>query len=142
MSINLEFACIHLQYFLSSTYYLSQFRGEYTGEEDKSRDVITYAIHFMRENLGKKILVDDIARAAGLSTTYFSTFFQKQTGSSPISYLNNLRIQQGCQYLDFTDLKINQICHKIGYEDPYYFSRIFTKIMGMAPKEYRKREKG
>lgn len=87
-------------------------------------------------------MVEDIAHELHLSTSYFSTQFQKSTGFTPIAYLNNLRIQEACQYLDFTDMKINQLCHKIGYDDAYYFSRIFTKIMGISPKEYKKRKKG
>ena len=44
--------------------------------------------------------------------------------------------------LDNTDMKINQICYKVGMEDAYYFSRLFTKMMGMSPKEYRETKKG
>ena len=44
--------------------------------------------------------------------------------------------------LHITDMKINQICYKIGIEDTYYFSRLFSKIMGMSPREYRKSKKG
>lgn len=47
-------------------------------------------------------------------------------------------MQQACLLLDTTDMKINQICYKIGIEDTYYFSRLFSKIMGMSPREYRK----
>lgn len=50
-------------------------------------------------------------------------------------------MQQACLLLDTTDMKINQICYKIGIEDTYYFSRLFSKIMGMSPREYRKSKK-
>lgn len=53
-----------------------------------------------------------------------------------------LKIQQACALLDFTEIKINQVCYKVGIEDPYYFSRLFNKIMGMPPKEYKKLKKG
>ena len=67
--------------------------------------------------------------------------FKKQTGHSPLTYFNLLKMQQACLLLDTTDMKINQICYKIGIEDTYYFSRLFSKIMGMSPREYRKIEK-
>lgn len=57
-------------------------------------------------------------------------------------YFNMLKIQQACALLDFTEIKINQVCYKVGIEDPYYFSRLFNKIMGMPPKEYKKLKKG
>ena len=71
-----------------------------------------------------------------------SGLFKKKTGHSPLTYFNLLKIQQSCQLLDTTDMKINQICYKIGIEDTYYFSRLFSKIMGMSPREYRKSKKG
>ena len=48
-----------------------------------------------------------------------------------------LKVQKACQYLLFTDLRIKEIANKLGIEDQYYFSRMFTKIMGMSPVAYR-----
>ena len=52
-----------------------------------------------------------------------------------------LKIKKACELLDTTGMKINQISLKLGYEDPYYFSRQFSKVMGMSPKGYRARIK-
>lgn len=68
--------------------------------------------------------------------------FQKGTGSSPINYFLRLKIQKACQYIELTDLKLQDIATAIGFEEPAYFSRLFTKIMGMTPSAYRKQEKG
>ncbi|MDD6977115.1 MAG: AraC family transcriptional regulator, partial [Prevotellaceae bacterium] len=46
-------------------------------------------------------------------------------------------IQLACKLLETTDLKINQICAKVGIDDSYYFSRLFTKTIGISPKKYR-----
>ena len=43
--------------------------------------------------------------------------------------------------LDTTDMKINQVCHKIGIDDPFYFTRVFTKMMGCSPKNYHMQKK-
>ena len=51
-------------------------------------------------------------------------------------------IQKACQYIELTDLKLQDIATAIGFEEPAYFSRLFTKIMGMTPSAYRKQEKG
>ena len=53
-----------------------------------------------------------------------------------------VRIQEACHYLDFTELKISQISPLVGYEDSLYFSRQFTKYMGMSPSEYKSKKKG
>ena len=52
-------------------------------------------------------------------------------------YFSNLKIQKSCQYLYFTDLSIKEICREVGFDDPYYFSRMFKKLMGMAPSKYK-----
>lgn len=52
-----------------------------------------------------------------------------------------LKIKKACELLDTTGMKINQISLKLGYEDPYYVSRQFSKVMGMSPKGYRARIK-
>ena len=47
-------------------------------------------------------------------------------------------MQKACQYLLLTDLRVNEIGEKLGIEDPYYFTRLFTKKMGVSPTQYRK----
>ena len=69
-----------------------------------------------------------------------SMLFQKETGVAPISYFIRLKIQKACQYIVLTGLKLNEISTKLGFEEPAYFSRTFTKVMGFSPSEYRKRE--
>jgi AraC family transcriptional regulator of arabinose operon len=53
-----------------------------------------------------------------------------------------LKIQEACHLIDFSNMKINQISLLVGFEDPLYFSRIFTKTMGSPPSDYRKKKKG
>ena len=53
------------------------------------------------------------------------------------NYFNRLKVNRACQLLWTTDLKINQICTMVGIDDSYYFSRVFTKIVGVSPKKYR-----
>jgi AraC-like DNA-binding protein len=96
----------------------------------------------MKENIEKHLTLQDIADYLGYSPSYFSMLFKKKTGHSPLAYLNLLKIQQACLLLDTTDMKINQISYKVGIEDAYYFSRFFSKTMGISPKEYRELKKG
>jgi YesN/AraC family two-component response regulator len=57
---------------------------------------------------------------------------------SPIDYFIKLKIHYACQLLSQSDMKIKEIADKTGYDDPYYFSRLFKQVMGKSPKEYRK----
>ena len=88
------------------------------------------------------ITLEELAAHFKYSASHFSMLFQKETGSSPINYFLRLKIQKACQYIELTDLKLQDIATAIGFEEPAYFSRLFTKIMGMTPSAYRKQEKG
>ena len=130
------YATTSLFHFLGSMKFLGEYREcRFAGVQEK-RDVVQRAIHFMQENLNKKIRLTDIAREVKLSPSYFSNVFEDKTGSPPLRYLGYLRIQ------DFTELKISQISPLVGYEDSLYFSRQFTKYMGMSPSEYKSKKKG
>ncbi|MFD2668386.1 helix-turn-helix domain-containing protein [Listeria grayi] len=73
-----------------------------------------------------------------ISQSYLSSIFKKYTQTSPIEYFIQLKIDQACKFMKLTDMKIYEIAKKVGYEDPYYFSRLFKKYMGLSPKVYRK----
>lgn len=94
------------------------------------------------QSLRRIARADHIARHLNYSPSHFSAVFSKRTGHTPINYFNQLKIQQACAYLDFTDMKVTQICPRLGIDDPYYFSRLFHKHMGMSPSDYKKCKKG
>ncbi len=103
-----------------------------------SRDVhVERIIGFMRAHLDRSLSLDDLAAEAALSRSHFSRRFAEKTGYPPIDYFIRLKIQQACEMLEATDLDVGEIAHRLGYDDPYYFSRLFKKIMGSAPTAYR-----
>ena len=131
---DLRYASSLLAHFLASMRYLGQFRRA-KGETEK--DIVEQAIHYMRENMEQHITMDEVLRYVGYSQSHFSTVFKKKTGMSPLNYFNRLKVEHACHLLKTTDLKINMICYKVGIEDSLYFSRLFSKIMGMSPTKYR-----
>ena len=133
---NLRYVSSLLHYYLASIRYLAQYRNNSKDETDGMMS--DAAIHYMKENIERHISLDDIASYLGYSASHFSMTFKKQTGESPLNYMNKLKIEEACYLLKNTDMKINQICHKVGIEDCYYFSRLFSKSMGISPKEYRR----
>ena len=145
---DLRYASSLLHYYLASLRYLRQYRRSVSYDASNSSrpfntskdiGVVDAAVHFMKENIERRITLQDILNYVGYSSTRFSTLFKQQTGCSPLSYFNRLKIEYACHMLKVTDMHINQICYKVGIEDSLYFSRLFSKIMGMPPSEYREK---
>jgi AraC-like DNA-binding protein len=93
----------------------------------------------MQDNIQQIITLKQMAAFSNLSVTHFSSLFRKKTGHSPIEYFNHLKIQKACQYLAFTSMTVKELAFYVGVEDQYYFSRMFTRLMGISPSAYRKR---
>lgn len=132
---SLRYASSLLHYYLASMRYLEQYRKSPHQSDDAN--VVRAAIHFMKENIERRISLQDINRYVGYSPSHFSTLFKKHTGFSPLSYFNNLKVEHACELLLHTNLKINQICFRVGFDDSLYFSRLFSKTMGVSPRQYR-----
>jgi AraC-like DNA-binding protein len=86
--------------------------------------------------------LDELAAAAGLSTAHHSSLFRKHTGFAPIDFLIRLRVRHACRLLDTTTLPVARIAAEVGYDDPYYFTRCFRRVMSCSPRAYRKVPKG
>lgn len=99
-------------------------------------------IDYMQRNLTTKMSLNKLARQAGLSVSRFSHLFKQATGVPPVEYFIRMRIQEACRLLDTTTLSGKQIAEQLGFDDPYYFSRQFKKITGLAPRHYREKMKG
>jgi AraC-like DNA-binding protein/mannose-6-phosphate isomerase-like protein (cupin superfamily) len=107
-----------------------------------SSQVIDESIQYMTKHLSQNLSLSELANHVNLSVSHYSYLFKNKTGYSPIDYFLRLKIQRACQYLDITTLNIETIAGKVGFKDPYYFSRIFHQIMGQSPSTYRKIKKG
>jgi AraC-like DNA-binding protein len=106
---------------------------------DELNPIVRQAIDFLGRNLNIKLTLKQISDEVGYSPTYFTTIFKKETGYSPLSYFSHLKILKACEFLDDTNLKIKEISFELGYSDAYYFSKDFSKKMGLSPKQYRYR---
>ncbi|MEO6631267.1 MAG: AraC family transcriptional regulator [Mucilaginibacter sp.] len=104
-------------------------------------NVITDSIRFMKNNLHQNISLEELADRQHLSVSHYCRLFTAKTGRSPHRYFNQLKIWQSCQYLYFSDRNIKEICTELGFDDAYYFSRLFKKLMGISPAKYKSQYK-
>jgi transcriptional regulator GlxA family with amidase domain len=95
--------------------------------------------HWLQERAGRPVSVGDMAGTAGLEERTFLRRFKGATGMKPIEYVQNLRVGKARELLEFTKRSIDQIAWAVGYEDATAFRRIFHRIMGLSPGEYRNR---
>ncbi|MDB5001068.1 MAG: transcriptional regulator, AraC family [Mucilaginibacter sp.] len=106
-------------------------------EHTENEDIITATIIHMKNNIEKKMTINEMAGKQKLSSSHFSNLFRKATGMPPMDYFIHLKMQKACQFLYANEAKIKTIAMDLGYEDPYYFSRVFKKYMGMSPEQYK-----
>lgn len=92
---------------------------------------------YFEENITGSLTLEQMAATTSLSKFHFAKKFQQTTGISPIKYFLELKISNACYLLDSSDKSIRDIAATFGFDDPYYFSRLFKKIMGISPKQYR-----
>ncbi|MDD5260288.1 MAG: AraC family transcriptional regulator [Methylacidiphilales bacterium] len=105
--------------------------------ERTTEENIQETIDFMRANLARPISLRELAQLAHMSVSRYETAFTRSTGCSSIHYFNRMKIEKACRLLSETQLPAKTICAEIGYEDPYYFSRLFKKMVGVSPAYYR-----
>lgn len=117
---------------LAEIYYREKVDG--ASKQDKH---ITAVIRYMYKNLDRNLRLEDLANELHLSKSYINTGFKKYANKSPIDFFIHLKMQEACKLLKSTDMYILEISHTLGYDDQYYFSRIFKKVIGVSPKEYR-----
>ncbi|MGS0524366.1 helix-turn-helix transcriptional regulator [Zobellia nedashkovskayae] len=95
----------------------------------------------LQVHIQKKLSIHEIASSSGLSVSHFCLLFKKKTSHTPIEHFTFLKMQRACLLLDFSTLRINEIAIDIGYDDPYYFTRVFKRVMGKSPLAYRHNNK-
>jgi AraC-like DNA-binding protein len=105
-------------------------------------DPVAAAISHLQRQYTEKVSVAELARIAGLSPSHFSALFRKATGCGPREYQTRLRMMKCRQLLDTTDLPISAVARRVGYDDPFYFSRQFRAVHGVTASEHRARAKG
>ena len=99
---------------------------------------ITEAKRYIQQHYQEALRLEDVSSAVGFNATYFSALFKKETGQNFMDYLTELRINKSKELLCTDDLSIQDVAEMVGYRDLKYFSRLFKKITGVSPSDYKK----
>jgi len=103
---------------------------------DENR-IVTRAIAYMEEDLSKERSLTAVALAVGVSAAYLSALFTKTKGLTFVDYNNKMRVDWACAYMHDPRMKVYEIAYRVGFRNEKYFSRVFRKVMGKSPSEYR-----
>ncbi len=98
---------------------------------------IEESIAYMMRHLDRPLQASTLAALANISPSHFFTLFKRYVGRTPMDYFIRLRLQCACHLLENTEMSVKAIAYTLGYNDPFYFSRIFKSFNRIAPSKYR-----
>lgn len=111
------------------------------GENGSYDQIIMDAFGYMQEHYQESLSLTDISSVLGISSSYFSHLFKKQTGKNYVEYLNEIRLKAVMEDLKNSDFKIAVIAEKNGFHNFEYFSRFFKKATGLSPVKWRQEKR-
>ncbi len=107
------------------------------GASDHTHHLIKQAVEYIENNYSKEISLEDISKELNLSSYYFSKLFKEEKGENFVEFLTAVRVDKAKEFMRDQSRSIKDISSSCGYLDPNYFSRIFKKVTGLTPTEYR-----
>lgn len=123
---------------------LNDLADTYIGKEECVSTQEAQANHFVQEaqayigeHYNEPLTLVDVAEKVGISGGYLSMMFSQALDMGFVDYLNQVRIEHACTYLEQNFFKNYEIAYRVGFRDEKYFSRVFKKIKGLTPREYR-----
>lgn len=117
--------------------YFGKEKAETLSDQLPSNHLISRAEEYIAEHYMENITLNSVAEEIGISSGYLSTLFPQTLQCNFVDYLNKVRIERACCYLEQNYFKTYEIAYRVGFKDEKYFSKVFKKITGMTPKEYR-----
>lgn len=109
-------------------------------ETYKKTEDVKRCILYMEEHAARKITLAELAELVHMNPNYFCNYFKKQTGITPFTQLNNIRIRKASEMLRQSRNSVAEIADACGYENANYFIRKFKEMRGCTPSAYRKKE--
>ncbi len=98
---------------------------------------IQHSIDFMIEHINRPLQVSTLAAQARVSPSHYFALFKKRVGCPPMDYFIRLRMRHASRLLQRTSLSVKEVAAELGYDDPFYFSRVFKSVHDVPPSRYR-----
>ncbi|GFH42825.1 AraC family transcriptional regulator [Lactococcus hodotermopsidis] len=109
-------------------------------EEQEKQAIVTDIIDYLEDHHTEEVSLTTLSQTLYISSTYISRVFKEETGESPINYLIKLRLERAKNLLENDrTITVKKAANQVGYNDAYYFSKLFKKYYGAAPSAYLKR---
>lgn len=106
--------------------------------EKQTNRFVDIAVEYINENYMQDLTLTFVADKVGVTSTYLSSLFSQTLDCGFIDYLNKVRIDRACNYLYNYQLKTYEVAYKVGFHDEKYFTKVFKKITGVSPSQFRK----
>ncbi|MGG1517167.1 helix-turn-helix domain-containing protein [Paenibacillus oryzisoli] len=105
----------------------------------KKKDVISEIKDYVAAHYDSNITLADLSARFFINPYYLSQLFKEKTGDTYLSYVMSVRMNKAKALLEETDLRVYEICQRVGYADTNHFSKLFERMVGSTPTEYRKK---
>jgi len=99
--------------------------------------MVDQAIKYMQQNLHRPLPISELSQFCCASRHHLAHVFKKTTGISPLQYALQLRMEKAQRLLADHSFQVKQVAQKMGFDDPFYFSRLFKKVIGLSPRAFR-----
>jgi len=109
------------------------------GQNDASITIISDVVEYISQHYNEELTLDKLAVYVHVSNSYLSRLFKKKQEITISNYIQNIRLEQAKKLMNSTNLKTYEIAEKVGINDPVYFSKLFKKVEGLTPKEFRQK---
>lgn len=100
-------------------------------------DYVAAAKHYVDSHILERVLVQDVAAAIGITPNYLSSLFKRQLGQNFMDYVNATKVKYACTLLQDGRHMVYEVSHMLGYDNAYYFTKVFKRYMRMTPTEYQ-----
>ena len=109
--------------------------------DTRHKNIMRRSVNYIERNYARKLTLQQVADYAGYSPSYYSKLFHEELGCTFGAFLNRLRVEKSKSLLLSTTLSGAEIAGLVGFEDQSYFSKVFKKLCGVTPDQYRKRKR-
>jgi AraC-like DNA-binding protein/DNA-binding NarL/FixJ family response regulator len=104
-------------------------------------EIIARVKQYIIDNMERHIMLNELANHVAISPGYLSTIFKKELNQNLMDYINMIKTERACALLREEKYRIYEISYMLGFENAYYFTRVFRRYTGLSPSEYQKKER-